>query len=540
FQSSDIGAQTSAITYQGELNDSGTPAQGAHDFEFTLFDAPAGGNMIENTVAVPGHPVNDGIFTVEIDFGAVAFENGDRFLEIRVRPSGVGSYQTLTPRQPMTPTPFAITAYRVLNGAIENRSLANDSISTVKIQDGAVTTSKIGEDAVTGSKIADNVVGNRNMLDNAIDTGEIRNDAVTRVKIADGAVTGTQMADSITVGSGSDSGTIAVWNGNDMQTGVEMLGDSRRLLVYAPTGVPRASLDVPAGGRLLLNDSADMAAIAIEAEEGIESVDSISHVNAIGDLIPRVLLTSTASGGQVFTYSNGGDEQTQLGTSGDGGFLNLSQVDGDIGVLADGDAGGKGLVEVRGVDSGTRVEIDGQDAVDQPSIRFYKNGNSMTVLTAAGFNKIGGTLGIGRDAFGATFEVEGTASKTIAGDWLANSDVRIKTNISPVTGALEKIDNLRPVTFRYTPEYLEQHPVIEDVEYYNVVAQDFQAVFPEAVREGGDTLPSGDRVLQVDTHPAMITALAALKELHVMVKQQDARILELEQMLVNREGSAAP
>ena len=78
-------------------------------------------------------------------------------------------------------------------------------------------------------------------------------------------------------------------------------------------------------------------------------------------------------------------------------------------------------------------------------------------------------------------EVEGDASKTTAGSWFANSDARIKTDISSVTGALEKLAQVRPVSFRYTDEYRAAHPSVENRRYLNVVAQEFSEVFPEAI-----------------------------------------------------------
>jgi hypothetical protein len=83
--------------------------------------------------------------------------------------------------------------------------------------------------------------------------------------------------------------------------------------------------------------------------------------------------------------------------------------------------------------------------------------------------------GIASAALPATnaLEVEGDASKSTAGNWLANSDRRIKTDIEPITGALETLARVRLVDFRYTPEYLATHPAIEDRFYPNVIAQEF-------------------------------------------------------------------
>jgi hypothetical protein len=142
-----------------------------------------------------------------------------------------------------------------------------------------------------------------------------------------------------------------------------------------------------------------------------------------------------------------------------------------------------------------------------------------------------GLVGIGRVPAANRLEVEGNASKTTAGDWLANSDRRIKTDIRPVTGALEKLEKVNPVTFRYTDEYRRAHPGIADVPYYNVIAQEFREAFPDAVKDSGEKLPDGSSILQVDTHPAAITALAAIKELKAshdqLRREKDAEIAAL-------------
>ena len=39
----DVHSQTSAFTFQGRLNDGGTPANGVYDFQFWLFDSLADG-----------------------------------------------------------------------------------------------------------------------------------------------------------------------------------------------------------------------------------------------------------------------------------------------------------------------------------------------------------------------------------------------------------------------------------------------------------------------------------------------------------------
>jgi hypothetical protein len=139
---------------------------------------------------------------------------------------------------------------------------------------------------------------------------------------------------------------------------------------------------------------------------------------------------------------------------------------------------------------------------------------------------VGGKVGIGRvpnDSTGNALEVEGNASKTTATSWLANSDRRIKTDVHEIQGALDTLDRIRPVSFRYTDEYKTAHPSIEDKVYYNVIAQEFAEVFPEYVHASGD-----DGILQVDTYPALVHAVAAIQELHGVVEAQQQRIEQLE------------
>ncbi len=99
------------FTYQGRLQDGISPARGAHDFRFTLYDALTGGTQVGGLVQVTQTP-SEGLFTVILDFGASAFTGAARYLEIAVRPADVGGFTTLTPRQPITPAPYALYALK--------------------------------------------------------------------------------------------------------------------------------------------------------------------------------------------------------------------------------------------------------------------------------------------------------------------------------------------------------------------------------------------------------------------------------------------
>src|SRR6267378_8552809 len=107
-------AQTTSFTYQGRLTDGGTPANGTYEIQFTLWDASAGGTQQPQpapvTITRTNVQVSAGSFSVQpaLDFGATAFPGADRYLEISVRRSGVDPFATLSPRQQITSTPYAI------------------------------------------------------------------------------------------------------------------------------------------------------------------------------------------------------------------------------------------------------------------------------------------------------------------------------------------------------------------------------------------------------------------------------------------------
>jgi hypothetical protein len=146
--------------------------------------------------------------------------------------------------------------------------------------------------------------------------------------------------------------------------------------------------------------------------------------------------------------------------------------------------------------------------------------------------KIMARFGIWRTPEVNRFELEGEALKTTPGEWLANSDMRIKTDIQDIDDAFEVILKLRPVKYRYTEEYMSVHPDIVDRDYYNFLAQEYQEVFPESVQSSGEILESvNDEILQMDAYNAQIYSVKAVQELIKENQHQKAQIEELYEMI---------
>ncbi|HOU16006.1 MAG TPA: hypothetical protein PKZ84_23125 [Anaerolineae bacterium] len=119
-----------AFTYQGQLQDNGTPANGAYDFRFTVYDVLENGSPLAGTTPLTrtAVAVTHGQFTVRLDFGNI-FGDQRLYLEIAVRPGGSSdAFTTLTPRQEITPAPYARYAIQA-GSATTAQSVPWDGVS---------------------------------------------------------------------------------------------------------------------------------------------------------------------------------------------------------------------------------------------------------------------------------------------------------------------------------------------------------------------------------------------------------------------------
>jgi hypothetical protein len=142
------------MAYQGYLEDDGQPANGAYDFRVNVWNDPVSGSQLGSTQVYDtvGVTVEDGFFTLYFHPGVAAnevFDGGQRWLQLEVRPHGVGGYTTL-PRQPITNVPYA---WSLRPGAVISGTPAAGQSWVFKVNSGPTTGSAILGTAVTGSAI---------------------------------------------------------------------------------------------------------------------------------------------------------------------------------------------------------------------------------------------------------------------------------------------------------------------------------------------------------------------------------------------------
>lgn len=118
-----VRSQTTEFTYQGNLTTAGAPASGNYDFEFLLFDALTAGAQVGPTVAINTVAVTNGVFNVKLNFGNPFVSGANRFLEIRMRPSGQSGMTILTPRQMIGSAPYAIKSLGAESATLATNSL---------------------------------------------------------------------------------------------------------------------------------------------------------------------------------------------------------------------------------------------------------------------------------------------------------------------------------------------------------------------------------------------------------------------------------
>ncbi len=112
------------FNYQGELMSNGSLANGLFDFDIQAYTAVIGGSTIGATSSHSSVTVTNGLFNIEAVNLGNYIDGDDVYIEVSVRPAGVGFYTPLSPRQKIKAVPYASSLTR--KGAASGEVLTYD------------------------------------------------------------------------------------------------------------------------------------------------------------------------------------------------------------------------------------------------------------------------------------------------------------------------------------------------------------------------------------------------------------------------------
>jgi hypothetical protein len=134
------------------------------------------------------------------------------------------------------------------------------------------------------------------------------------------------------------------------------------------------------------------------------------------------------------------------------------------------------------------------------------NANAPMSYSASSHFFTGGNVGIAMIPGGShELDVTGTAGLSTGTAWTNTSDARIKKDVATITGATDKLKRLRPVSYKYTDQYLSVHSEIDESKtYHSFIADEYATVFPDAVSMQGDLIKVTPEVEAVVAQDAVL------------------------------------
>jgi hypothetical protein len=306
-------------------------------------------------------------------------------------------------------------------------------------------------------------------------------------------------------------------------------------------------------------------ALILDGTNGLSDVDGSAATPAIRGSDTN---TGVFFGSDVVGLSTGGAERVRvdasgnvgIGTSSPGSRLQLNGSDAGLRITGTTNTSGI-LLSVRedgqevqllnsangafrfGTNNTERMRIDSSgnvfiNSTNFPAVGIEKFGVQGGTTIAAGFanssasnptmfvaNTTNGTVTLVRFSSGSggntIGNITGNSTNTT---YATSSDYRLKEDVAPMTGALAKVQALKPVTYTWKTNGSAGQ---------GFIAHELQEVVPECVTGEKDAVDAdGNPQYQgIDTSFLSATLTAALQELHQIVQAQAAEIAELKAKL---------
>jgi hypothetical protein len=483
------------VNYQGYVTNAqgAALADGNYDILFKIYTAASGGTPIwgeKQVVTLNGGQFsvllgNGGAIDVATPRGALSdlfiaspLASGNLFMGLTVNPVGQNTNAEFTPRQQILANPFA------------HRALRADVATAVA--DGVIVTNSLADSSISSAKIANNTIVAADLASNAVTTLALANGSVTTDKLATGAVTNVKLSAGAVTSASIFNGTVA---SEDLAPGAvnsSIIADGGVATVDIAPGA--VTVDKLAAGAIGASQIADGSITTAKLANLAVTEAKIANASITG----AKLVNDTVTPAQV-SFADGTTDINLFSSSGTGGtFLNMSSAAATV------RSGSTIAYPSRVLQTISGVNVMGGTGLSRTVISNPFGGNltvlalRMAVLDAATGNPVNGSALLGT-----------------TGEWSSSSDIRMKKDIHPAGGMLEKSMKLKPSWFRF------KNGDAQAPESLGFIAQEVNEVLPSLVNRNADhwTL----------NYAGMSTvAIGAVQEQQALIEKQAERITRLE------------
>jgi len=555
--------RAATFTYHGNLQDNGKAAEGRYDLELTLYATAEGGSAVGGPLLLHAVPVRAGGFNAEADFGPLANVAGTAWLGVKVRPAGSGDFAELSSRTPVSAETTASvcpgawtldgnagTTPTNYLGTADSQPLvlrtAGQTALTLGVPSADTTftgTNIVGGysgNVVTGGAVGVTIAGGGGTLsgfdnpnsasgDFATIGGGVNNMADVFATVA-GGVSNSASGTSASVAGGESNiasggyASVAGGTGSDASGFAAAISGgsaNRASNSYAFVGagignVASGFAAVVAGGNgnQAGGDSSFAGGTQAKVRDANEAGNAANcaNTNSCGDAGSFVWSDGNYSAGTSHVFASTGPQQFLVHAEGGVGINTappVSTVELTIAPAASGNDAANLFLRQRSIGAGIMLR----------SSQATSTANNDAAFAVFRYNGSVENTELSIDSAGVFQVYNATAIKPTGTTWSNPSDARLKRDVRPLENTLDRVLQLRGVTFEYANPDHALHPAGRHTGF---IAQEVQQVFPDWV---GST-PDGYLTVGPNGFEAM--TVEALRDLRA---EKDAEVSALRDAL---------
>lgn len=546
------GVHAETLLWTGVLEDQGVPADGRYDIQVHWYADRGSSAALAEPTTFHAVRVRGGRFELPLELDARQQAQPELWLQLAVREGGAAAFELLPQRdlaKAGAAACWATTGNAGLSspqnflGTVDatplNFRVNNTRVGTISFQ--GATSPSVTFGAVANQSLAQ---GSTIAGGGASGFANISRDQYGAIGGGRGNVTGTNNADLTdaeyaTVGGGRDNlaeaihATVAGGAGNRVEAGNGTVGGGLSNTVTGINGTiaggsaNRAASTAAVGGGL--QNQATGAGATIPG--GVNNLASASRSFAAGSFARAIHDGAFVWADNVNTnFSSERPNQVRFRAA-NGLHLVGASLNADVGALAGGDP--VDLV-IESADAQLYLLSDNGGsfgsvlALGEVSGGSFVNGWALARETTGAGGDLRFTFGSNANASVNTtrveFRTDGTVFKSGGGNtWDQVSDLRLKQDIQPLEGALERLLQLRGVRFEYRVPELPGGIELPRGVQTGFLAQEVREVFPDWVHE------SREGYLSIGERGTTALLVEALRELTARNDALEARITALEQ-----------